>query len=545
MDKLMPLNKNDDIELRIDSLGSEGQGVGRYEGMAVFVPFALPNELVKAHIIKVAKNYAVGKLIKVIEPSKVRREPRCSSFTRCGGCNLMHMDYAAQLEYKRGLVENAFARIAKIEGVHVENTIGMDEPYHYRNKAAFPFAMVDGRMCFGFFAPRSHRLIPIDGCFIEQEPLYNVASAVHCWAEENDIQPYDEETGSGTIRHVVSRITTSGGIMAVIVTKGKPKKLNKLVDMLKERCEGIKSIILNRNDEDTNVIFGRSYETLWGEDTLTENLCGFEFSVSAASFLQVNPVQTECLYAQVEAFLPEKDGFEAIDVYCGTGTISMILSKRAKHVTGIENIKPAVEDAARNAERNGAGNADFICADAAEALPELIEKGTRPDVIVIDPPRKGCDKAVLNAITGSAVQRVIYVSCDPATLARDVRILVDGGYSIQKVQPIDMFPQTAHVETVVLLSRETNPLTVEVRMEVETGEVKEHPTYKRIQEYVQEKYGFKVHTAYIAEVKRMVGLDMHKAPNAVEQRKHEYHPCPPEKVEAIKDALRHFGLIAE
>ena len=545
MDKLMPLNKNDDIELRIDSLGSEGQGVGRYEGMAVFVPFALPNELVKAHIIKVAKNYAVGKLIKVIEPSKVRREPRCSSFTRCGGCNLMHMDYAAQLEYKRDLVENAFARIAKIEGVHVENTIGMDEPYHYRNKAAFPFAMVDGRMCFGFFAPRSHRLIPIDGCFIEQEPLYNVASAVHCWAEENDIQPYDEETGSGTIRHVVSRITTSGDIMAVIVTKGRPKKLNKLVDMLKERCEGIKSIILNRNDEDTNVIFGRSYETLWGEDSLTENLCGFEFSVSAASFLQVNPVQTECLYAQVEAFLPEKDGFEAIDVYCGTGTISMILSKRAKHVTGIENIKPAVEDAARNAERNGAGNADFICADAAEALPELIEKGTRPDVIVIDPPRKGCDKAVLNAITGSAVQRVIYVSCDPATLARDVRILVDGGYSIQKVQPIDMFPQTAHVETVVLLSRETNPLTVEVRMEVETGEVKEHPTYKRIQEYVQEKYGFKVHTAYIAEVKRMVGLDMHKAPNAVEQRKHEYHPCPPEKVEAIKDALRHFGLIAE
>ena len=545
MDKLMPLNKNDDIELRIDSLGSEGQGVGRYEGMAVFVPFALPNELVKAHIIKVAKNYAVGKLIKVIEPSKVRREPRCSSFTRCGGCNLMHMDYAAQLEYKRGLVENAFARIAKIEGVHVENTIGMDEPYHYRNKAAFPFAMVDGRMCFGFFAPRSHRLIPIDGCFIEQEPLYNVASAVHCWAEENDIQPYDEETGSGTIRHVVSRITTSGDIMAVIVTKGRPKKLNKLVDMLKERCEGIKSIILNRNDEDTNVIFGRSYETLWGEDTLTENLCGFEFSVSAASFLQVNPVQTECLYAQVEAFLPEKDGFEAIDVYCGTGTISMILSKRAKHVTGIENIKPAVEDAARNAERNGAGNADFICADAAEALPELIEKGTRPDVIVIDPPRKGCDKAVLNAITGSAVQRVIYVSCDPATLARDVRILVDCGYSIQKVQPIDMFPQTAHVETVVLLSRETNPLTVEVRMEVETGEVKEHPTYKRIQEYVQEKYGFKVHTAYIAEVKRMVGLDMHKAPNAVEQRKHEYHPCPPEKVEAIKDALRHFGLISE
>ena len=546
MDKLMPLNKNDDIELRIDSLGSEGQGVGRYEGMAVFVPFALPNELVKAHIIKVAKNYAVGKLIKVIEPSKVRREPRCSSFTRCGGCNLMHMDYAAQLEYKRGLVENAFARIAKIEGVHVENTIGMDEPYHYRNKAAFPFAMVDGRMCFGFFAPRSHRLIPIDGCFIEQEPLYNVASAVHCWAEENDIQPYDEETGSGTIRHVVSRITTSGDIMAVIVTKGRPKKLNKLVDMLKERCEGIKSIILNRNDEDTNVIFGRSYETLWGEDTLTENLCGFEFSVSAASFLQVNPVQTECLYAQVEAFLPEKDGFEAIDVYCGTGTISMILSKRAKHVTGIENIKPAVEDAARNAERNGAGNADFICADAAEALPELIEKGTRPDVIVIDPPRKGCDKAVLNAITGSAVQRVIYVSCDPATLARDVRILVDGGYSIQKVQPIDMFPQTAHVETVCLLSKLNAKQHIEVNLEMDELDLtvaEKKATYDEIKAYVLEHSGLKVSSLYIAQVKQKCGIIERKNCNKPKSEDAKQLQCPPDKEKAITEALKYFGMI--
>ena len=546
MDKLMPLNKNDDIELRIDSLGSEGQGVGRYEGMAVFVPFALPNELVKAHIIKVAKNYAVGKLIKVIEPSKVRREPRCSSFTRCGGCNLMHMDYAAQLEYKRDLVENAFARIAKIEGVHVENTIGMDEPYHYRNKAAFPFAMVDGRMCFGFFAPRSHRLIPIDGCFIEQEPLYNVASAVHCWAEENDIQPYDEETGSGTIRHVVSRITTSGDIMAVIVTKGRPKKLNKLVDMLKERCEGIKSIILNRNDEDTNVIFGRSYETLWGEDTLTENLCGFEFSVSAASFLQVNPVQTECLYAQVEAFLPEKDGFEAIDVYCGTGTISMILSKRAKHVTGIENIKPAVEDAARNAERNGAGNADFICADAAEALPELIEKGIRPDVIVIDPPRKGCDKAVLNAITGSAVQRVIYVSCDPATLARDVRILVDGGYSIQKVQPIDMFPQTAHVETVCLLSKLNAKQHIEVNLEMDEldlTDAEKKATYQEIKDYVLEHSGLKVSNLYIAQVKKKCGIIERENYNKPKSEDAKQPQCPPDKEKAIKEALKHFGMI--
>ena len=276
---------------------------------------------------------------------------------------------------------------------------------------------------------------------------------MHCWAEENDIAPYDEQTGGGTLRHVVGRITTTGDIMAVIVTKGQPKKLNALVDMLTGRCEGLKSIILNRNDEATNVILGDKYETLWGDDTLMEELCGFKFEISAASFLQVNPIQTEKLYAQVEAFFPERDGFEAMDVYCGAGTISMVISKHASHVTGIENVPSAVEDARRNAAMNGVTNADFICADAAAALPEMIAKGARPGVIVLDPPRKGCDKAVLDAVTASGTQRIVYVSCDPATLARDVSILTQSGYSLQSAQPVDMFPQTAHVETVCLLSK--------------------------------------------------------------------------------------------
>ena len=223
--------------------------------------------------------------------------------------------------------------------------------------------------------------------------------------------------------------------------------------MLTERCEGLKSIILNRNDEATNVILGDKYETLWGDDTLTEELCGFKFGISAASFLQVNPIQTEKLYAQVEAFFPERDGFEAMDVYCGAGTISMVISKHASHVTGIENVPSAVEDARRNAAMNGVTNADFICADAAAALPELIAKGARPGVIVLDPPRKGCDKAVLDAVTASGAERIVYVSCDPATLARDVSILTQSGYSLQSAQPVDMFPQTAHVETVCLLSK--------------------------------------------------------------------------------------------
>ncbi len=451
-----PLNRNDDIELEIDSLGSEGQGVGRYEGLAVFVPFALPNERVKAHIIKAAPNYAVGKLTDVITPSEFRREPRCPAFMRCGGCNLLHMDYKAQLEYKHSVVANALKRIGKVENANVLPTIGMDVPYNYRNKAAFPFAMVDGRMCFGFFAQRSHRLVPINGCFIENKALYDMAAAVHCWAEENDILPYDEESGRGTLRHVVGRITANGDIMAVIVAKGRPKKLNLLIDMLKERCTGLRSIILNRNDSNTNVILGSEYETLWGDDTLTEELCGFKFEISAASFLQVNPVQTEKLYAQVETLLPKDAPFEAMDIYCGAGTISMILSKYAKHVIGIENVAPAVENAKRNAELNGVNNAEFICADAAEALPKLISKGNGADVIVLDPPRKGCNRAVLEAVAASGAGRVIYVSCDPATLARDVGILGELGYTLDSAQPVDMFPQTAHVETVCLLSKLQN-----------------------------------------------------------------------------------------
>ena len=438
-------------------------------------------------------------------------------------------------------------RIGKVASPYVKRTIGMEHPYHYRNKAAFPFAMVDGRMCFGFFAPRSHRLVPIDGCLIENRALYNVAQAVHCWAEENDIAPYDEQTGGGTLRHVVGRITTTGDIMAVIVTKGQPKKLNALVDMLTERCEGLKSIILNRNDEATNVILGDKYETLWGDDTLTEELCGFKFEISAASFLQVNPIQTEKLYAQVEAFFPERDGFEAMDVYCGAGTISMVISKHASHVTGIENVPSAVEDARRNAAMNGVTNADFICADAAAALSELIAKGARPGVIVLDPPRKGCDKAVLDAVTASGAERIVYVSCDPATLARDVSILTQSGYSLQSAQPVDMFPQTAHVETVVLLSKgEIDSKKVRVEFSLEAMDMsgfQKDATYGQIKERVLQQTGLKVSSLYISQIKRKCGLDVGQNYNLSKKEDAKVPQCPPEKEAAIMEALKYFQMI--
>ena len=304
-------------------------------------------------------------------------------------------------------------------------------------------------------------------------------------------------------------------------------------------------VVLSVNQAKTNVILGKEYHTLWGQDFLEDTLCDLNFRLSVPSFYQVNRDQAEVLYGRALEFAQLTGTETVLDLYCGIGTITLVLARRAGKAIGAEVIPAAIEDAKANAARNGVTNTEFLCADAGEAAQELARRGLRPDVICVDPPRKGISPEVVDAIAQMSPTRLVYVSCDPATLARDVARLREKGYHLQQAEAADLFPRTGHVETVALLSRETNPLTVEVRMEVETGEVKEHPTYKRIQEYVQEKYGFKVHTAYIAEVKRMVGLDMHKAPNAVEQRKHEYHPCPPEKVEAIKDALRHFGLISE
>ncbi len=540
----LPVQKNQQIELDITALGSEGQGIGRVEGYALFVEGALPGERIRAQVIKTTSSYGVGKLLKVLVPSHERQKPRCAVFGRCGGCALQHLTYEAQLRAKEETVRAALERLGGFRGAAVLPVLGMKEPWHYRNKAAFPAGMADGKPVLGFFAPRSHRIVPFEDCPIQHPESLSALRAVKQWAQECDVPFYDERTGKGVLRHVVVR-SPQGQTMAVLVTTGALPKPARLVDLLQKEVRGLKSVIHNVNSGRTNVIFGKKFRVVWGEEQIAARLLGLEFSVSAASFFQVNTLQTEVLYEKALEFAGLTGRETVADLYCGTGTISLALARKAGEVVGIEIVPEAIEDARRNALRNGVENARFICAPAEEELPRMVEEGLRPQVVVLDPPRKGCEEALLAAVAKAAPERVVYVSCNPATLARDAKYLAQQGYRLEMAQPVDMFPWTAHVETVVLLSQETNPLTVEVRMEVETGEVKEHPTYKRIQEYVQEKYGFKVHTAYIAEVKRMVGLDMHKAPNAVEQRKHEYHPCPPEKVEAIKDALQHFGLIAE
>ena len=328
----------------------------------------------------------------------------------------------------------------------------METPWHYRNKGSFPAGTGQDGVAIGFFAPHSHRLVPLEDCLIQDPRVMGAALAIRDWARQWDVPAYDEATGQGTLRHAMAR-ASEAGVLAVVVTAGPLPYQDALVDLLRQRVPGLIGVVHNRNDADSNVILGPAYVTLWGEARLPVSICGLDFSVSAASFLQVNPVQTQRLYETALSMLNLQGKETVLDVYCGIGTISLLLARHAKKVIGIESVQPAVEDAARNAEVNGIQNAQFLCGLAETLLPQLVQQGLRPDAMVIDPPRKGCDPAALQAILASGVPRLIYISCDPATLARDCKILAQGGLYPQQVQPVDMFPHTGHVETVVLLSK--------------------------------------------------------------------------------------------
>ena len=447
-----PFKKNDDISPEITGMTAECAGVGRHEGFAVFVPGALPGERVNAHIIKVASNYAVGKLTGVIEASKDRVDPACPAASKCGGCALQHMSYPAQLDFKRGLVRDALIRIGGFNDIEVKPVIGMDDPMRYRNKGSFPFAEQDGRIVWGLYAPRSHRLISVKNCLIEHENAVNAAEAVCDWANEFGVPAFDETAHRGILRHVVTRCCT-GGTAVCVVTTGKLPKKDELISRLKAAVPDLRSVVHNINNEDTNVICGREYRLIYGDEAVVHTLCGLEFFVSAESFLQVNTVQTEKLYRLAVDGL-KLDGHEtAADVFCGIGTITLMLAQRAKKAAGVEYVEKAVMDARKNAEHNGIANAEFYAGAAEAVLPRLVEDGMKLDAVVLDPPRKGADEAVLKAIAESGAEKIAYVSCDPATLARDCRILSGYGFEIVSVQPVDMFPFTGHVESVVLMSR--------------------------------------------------------------------------------------------
>ena len=540
------LHRGDPLQVSIETATIDGSGVARVDGQVVFVPGALPGERCSVRIAHVGRSAVFAQLLSVLTPSAHRVEPDCPYFSLCGGCALRHMDYEQELALKQAHVQSCLTRIGG-QTISALPITGAAQTDGYRNKVQFPVQEQNGKPVAGFFAGKTHTVIPAAHCRIQPDCAERIRAAVLDWMRKYSIRAYDEAAHTGYIRHIYIRFGAESGqiLVCIVANCAQLPKKKQLVAALLAAEPGITTIVFSPNTKKGNTVLGTEFHPLYGDGTITDTLCGLQFRLSAPAFYQVNHAQAERLYEKAVQLAGLTGNETVLDLYCGTGTITLCLARHAKKAIGVEIVPQAIEDAKFNAAQNGMENAEFFCMDAGQAAKMLADRRTRPDVIVVDPPRKGVSADVIEAIGAMAPQRVVYVSCDPATLARDLKLLTAAGYTLQTVEAFDLFPRCAHVETVVLLSRETNPLTVKVRMEVETGEVKEHPTYKRIQEYVQEKYGFKVHTAYIAEVKRMVGLDMHKAPNAVGQRKHEYHPCPPEKVEAIKDALRHFGLISE
>ena len=453
---ILPVKKNDELTLDILSLGSEGQGVGRADGYAVFVPGALAGERVRVHIIKTTARYAVGKLLAVEVPSPDRVAPACPAFPACGGCTLQHLAYEAQLAFKTQTVKDALWRLGGLAETEVCPTLGMREPWRYRNKGSFPFAGTSRGPAFGFFAAHSHRLVPLADCPIQDGRIVSIARRVAEWAAEYRVPAYDETAKTGVLRHVMARVTTTGETMAVVVTTGSLPHAAELA----ARLSDVDSLYHNINDRDTNVIFGQRFLRLAGTEAIAEEIGGLQFSVGPQSFLQVNAQQTALLYGEAVRLLAPQPDETIVDAYCGVGTISLLLSGLAKAVIGIEAVAAAVEDARRNAARNGCENARFYAGAVETVLPAL---DCPIDALVLDPPRKGCDPRALEAILRSAAKRLVYVSCNPATLARDLKLLTAGGFRIVTVQPVDMFPQTCHVETVVLLSkRESGPKQVRV-----------------------------------------------------------------------------------
>ena len=447
--------KNQVFEIEITGQTHEGLGVGRVDGMAVFVQGAIAGEKVVAKIIKVMKNYAVARIESFMERSPDRAEPFCPVYKRCGGCNLQHMTYERTLQFKRQVVIDNLERIGGLEGIQVEPVIGMETPKRYRNKAQYPVGMGKNGPIAGFFAPRSHEIIQAEECGIQHPSSDLAKNTVLEFIKADRIPVYDEITHKGLIRHVVVKVGfMTGEVMVILVSTGPniPKK-DKLVSLLKERIPGLASIVVNVNDKPGNVILGSKNITLYGKDTIEDKLGDLLFEISPLSFYQVNPEQTLVLYNKAVEYAGLTGEETVFDLYCGIGTISLFAAGKAKKVIGVESVPEAVEAARRNAERNRINNAEFYCGNAEEVVPELYRQGMQADVVIVDPPRKGCDEVLLKTLIDMAPQRIVYVSCNPSTLARDMKVLHGSGYEPQKVQPVDMFPWTNHVETVALMSR--------------------------------------------------------------------------------------------
>ena len=552
----MELAKNQEHTVTIEGYGEGGMGVARIDGRVVFVHGALRGEKCRVLILKTLKSVAFAKVLEVIEPSSERITPDCPYFPRCGGCTYRHIRYEEELRLKKQRVQDNLSRIGGSD-VTVEEILGARDTLRYRNKAQYPVSK-DGAV--GFYRARTHEVIECEHCLLVKPEADAAAEALREYMQSCRVAGYDEKTGRGLVRHLYIRSNAAGeSLVCVLVNGDKLPKEDRLVTLLRDACPKCTGIVLGTNTKKGNVILGDRYRTLWGSDRLEDTLCGKTFRLSVPSFYQVNRIQAERLYAKAIEFAGLTGQETVLDLYCGAGTITLALSDHAKKVLGAEIVPEAIDDARENAARNGVKNVEFFCGDASDVAKKLARENLRPDVITVDPPRKGLAADVVESIAEMQPGRVVYVSCDSATMARDVKRLADLGYTAQRACAVDMFPRADHVETVVLLSHKKADSYIHIDVEFGEGEgkipvdsiakraeaykPKEKVTYKMIKEYIEAKYGFKVHTAYIAEVKRDLGLPMYDAPNAVEELKQPRKHPTPEKVEAIKDALRYFAVI--
>lgn len=542
--------KGQEITVTIDNLDSEGRGIGRCEGLAVFVPETLPGEQVKARVTLVKKNFAVAALLSIGKASPDRVEPACPVYELCGGCQLQHLSYEGELQMKTQQVRDVLKRIGHLDDVKVLPTLANVQPLYYRNKMQVPVAGGKGSLRIGCFAKGTHRVIDVEDCCIQRRENNRIAAVARQWMTRYHIPAYDEDRRTGLVRHIMGRVGVhTGEIMVCLVTAAEERVPHRkeLVQMLQAAIPGLTSVVQNVNKRSTNVILGEKTYLVYGKETIQDKIGNLTFHISAQSFFQVNSEQVEVLYNKALEFADLRGTETVVDLYCGTGTITLFLAQKARLAVGIEIVPSAIRDAKKNVRANHLANAEFLLGDAAVEMPRLVKDGLRPDVVVVDPPRAGCEARVLDAIARVRPEKVVYVSCNPATLARDLAYLKERGFAIAKVQPVDMFSRTHHVETVCLLSKLQTKQHIEIDLsmdELDLTAAESKATYDEIKAYVLEKCGLKVSSLYISQVKRKCGLDVGQNYNLSKKEDAKVPQCPPEKEAAIIEALKYFQMIS-
>ena len=546
----MEFKKNNTVILRIEDMSQDGLGIGKAEGYALFVKDTVIGDLAKVKILKTKKNYGFARLEELLEASDKRTEPKCPLARPCGGCQLQMMKYEEQLRWKEQKVRSDLQRLGGFQEIPMEPIQGMENPFRYRNKAQFPIGYDrEGKLVAGFYAGRTHTIIPADDCLLGSESNRRILGRILDWMGRYGIAAYREDTGKGLVRHALIRSGfATGEIMVCLVINGKQFPRGKELTESLTQIPGMTSITFSSNTRRDNVILGDSYEVLWGQDYITDSIGEIRYQISPLSFYQVNPVQTRRLYRQALEYAGLTGKETVYDLYCGIGTISLFLAQRAGKVFGVEIVPQAVEDARANARLNGITNAEFFAGRAEEIVPrQYREQGIRADVVVVDPPRKGCGEELLETMTAMAPEKIVYVSCDPATLARDLKYLCARGYELKKVRAFDQFPQTVHVETVVLLSKgeiDSKKIRVEFSLEdMDMSGFQKGATYGQIKERILQQTGLKVSSLYIAQIKQKCGIIERENYNKPKSENARQPKCPPEKEKAIMEALKYFGMI--